>query len=417
MNTKLAIDGGPRAIPVDLPSIQSSEGRMVGKEELDELKEVVASGCFSFLYGTKVKAFEKAFGELYDMPISVAVSSGTAALHTAVTYLNPEPGDEIIVSPITDMGSIIPILAQLAIPVFADVDPNTQNIDPAEIEKVISPRTKAIIVTHIYGAPADMDPIMEIARRHNLFVIEDCAQSHLARYKGRLTGTIGDLGCFSFQQAKHMTMGDGGLVLAREDMKFGRSLRQSMDKGWPREKGGRDHLFLAPNYHMTELQAAVGLAQLRKLDEIVTRRRASAERLSDRMHDSEAYAAVPVLPDSFETYFFHAFRIRPEQFSASPAEVIAALQAEGLPCFLGYPGPKVLYKYPVIRDRLTFGSSGWPFNLPGIERNWDYDDNLCPIAERLCQETVVLWWSEGLTTEHADQMADALLKVAAAHAA
>jgi perosamine synthetase len=417
MSDTLAIDGGNKAIPDKLPSIQGHEGRMIGKEELAELAEVVESGCFSFLYGTKVKAFEAAFAELYGMPISVAVSSGTAALHAAITYVNPEPGDEIIVSPITDMGSIIPVLAQLAIPVFADVDPQTHTIDPREIERCISPRTKAIIVTHIYGAPADMDPIMDIAGRHGIPVIEDCAQSHMTLYKGRLTGTIGDLGCFSFQQAKHMTMGDGGLVIARRDNQFGRSLRQCTDKGWPREKGGRDHLFLAPNYHMTELQAAVGLAQLKKLPEIVARRRASGHHLTKVIEGHGAYEVVAPLADSFETYFFHAFRMRPEAFRATMPEVIAALQAEGLPCFLGYPGSKVLYKYPVIRDHKTFGNSGWPFTLPGLERNWNYDDALCPVAERMCAETLVIWWSEGLTLGHADQIAAAMAKVADAMAA
>ena len=142
---------------------------------------------------------------------NVAVNSGTSALHTALVYLNPEPGDEILVSPITDMGDIIAILMQLCVPVFVDVDPLTQNMDPAKIEAALSERTKAIIVTHIYGSPADMDPIMEISRRHDdLFIIEDCAQTLLASYKGRLCGTIGHVGCFSFQQSKHLTTGDGG---------------------------------------------------------------------------------------------------------------------------------------------------------------------------------------------------------------
>jgi len=412
MTQELAIDGGPQAIQDKIPTIQGGSGRFVDGAELEELKEVVETGCFSFLYGKKVKQFEKEFGALYDMPINVGVSSGTAALHTAVLYLNPEPGDEIIVSPITDMGSLIPILQQLAVPVFVDVDPVTQNIDPTKIEEAISPRTRAIIVTHIFGAPADMDPIMEIAKKHDLLVVEDCAQSHLATYKGQLTGTIGDIGCFSFQQAKHMTMGDGGLVMAREDGKFGRTLRQCMDKGWPRELGGRDHLFLAPNYHMTELQAAVGLAQMRKLDTIVERRRASALRLKSRMEKSTAYTMVPALDDTFETYFFVGFHMDPEAFRVSMPDVVAALQAEGLPCFLGYPASKVIYKFPLFTEATTFGTSGWPFTMDSNRRNWNYNDTLCPVAEKLCGETLVLWWSEGLTLDHAESIASAMDKVA-----
>ena len=412
MTVQLAINGGPKSIKEPIPTIQDGAGRMIDEAELAELREVVETGCLSFLYGSKVKQFEEEFGELYGMPINVGVSSGTAALHTAVLYLNPEPGDEIIVSPITDMGSVIPILQQLAMPVFVDVDPVTQNMDPAKIEEAISPRTRAIIVTHIFGSPADMDPIMEIARKHDLFVVEDCAQSQLATYKGRLTGTIGDLGCFSFQQSKHMTMGDGGLVMAREDGRYGRMLRQCMDKGWPRERGGRDHLFLAPNYHMTELQAAVGLAQMRKLDRIVARRREAALRLDQRMKLIPAYSFVPPLQETFETYFFVGFRMDPAAFKVRMSDVVAALQAEGLPCFLGYPASKVLYKFPVFAEAKTFGTTGWPFTMGGNRRNWDYSDALCPVAEQLCGQTLVIWWSEGLTMDHVDSMADAMEKVA-----
>ncbi|MFN7597916.1 MAG: DegT/DnrJ/EryC1/StrS family aminotransferase, partial [Cereibacter sp.] len=187
----LAIHGGPKAIQGVLPSFRDASGRSFGEEEIAALTEVIRSGRLSFLTGPKTAEFERAFAQKYGVRNAVAVANGTAALHTAVTYLNPEPGDEIILSPITDIGTAIPIVAQLSIPVFADVDPATQNLDPASIERNITVRTRAIIVTHIYGNPADMDAIMAIARQHNLFVIEDCAQAHLAYYKGRLCGTIG----------------------------------------------------------------------------------------------------------------------------------------------------------------------------------------------------------------------------------
>ena len=138
----------------------------------------------------------------------------TTSLIFGVTSSRENTGDEILISPITDMGSVIPILYQQAIPVFVDVDESNQNMDPNEIERHISPRTRAILVTHIYGSPADMDPIMEIAQRNHLFVIEDCAQAHMTRYKGRIVGMIGHIGCFSFQQSKHITTGDGGMVIS-----------------------------------------------------------------------------------------------------------------------------------------------------------------------------------------------------------
>jgi dTDP-4-amino-4,6-dideoxygalactose transaminase len=330
--------------------------------------------------------------------------------------LNPEPHDEIIVAPVTDMGSIIPILAQLAVPVFADVDPETHNLDVATLESYITPRTKAIIVTHIYGAPADMDAIMAIAEKHKLFVIEDCAQSHLATYKGRLCGVIGHLGCFSFQQSKHMTTGDGGMVISNEDERFGRKLRLCADKGWPRDKGGRDHLFLAPNYHMTELQAAVGIAQLRKLPDMVKARQQSAAALSERLRGVDV-TPVHVLPDTTATFFYYTVRVHPERLKAAPADVVAALVAEGLDCFLGYPGRVPIYRYPVIRDALTFGTSGLPLVSSEGRRSVDYDSELCPNAEQACRETICIWWNERLTESHVEDLGIAIRKVIEAYAA
>jgi len=413
--SKLAINGGAPAIDGVLPSIRNHSGRSLGAEEVAQLKEVIETGSLSFLYGKKTGEFEQAFGSLYAVKTAVSVSSGTAALHTAVLYLNPEPGDEIILSPITDIGTAIPILSQLAMPVFADVDPRTQNIDPASIERNITPRTRAIIVTHVYGNPADMDAIMAIAARYNLFVIEDCAQALLAYYKGRLCGTIGNLGCFSFQQSKHMTTGDGGMVITNEDDRFGRRLRHCSDKGWPREKGGRDHLFLAPNYHMTELQAAVGLAQLGKLQTMVEARKRAAADLTERLRGVDV-APVAILPDTVGTFFFYSLRLPAERLSAPVPTVMKALAAEGVDGFIGYPGPIALYKYPVFRERKTFGTSGWPFTLgDGTARNWNYDDELCPVAEQACRETLCMWWTEGLERRHTDQIGDAIAKVVAAY--
>jgi perosamine synthetase len=410
----LAIDGGPKSITIPLPSFRNASGRFLGQDEVNLLSEVIWSGELSFLVGKKTDEFEKAFANVFGVNQAVAVSSGTAALHTAMIYLNPEPGDEIIVSPVTDMGSIIPIIAQLAIPVFADIDPATQNLDPNKLETMISPRTRAIIVTHVFGNPAPMDEIMAIARRHNLFVIEDCAQAHMARYKGKLCGTIGNLGCFSFQQSKHMTTGDGGMVISNEDSQFGRKLRQCSDKGWPRDQGGRDHLFLAPNYHMTELQAAVGLAQLGKLDRIVSARIASAERLTSQLKDVDV-TPTTILDGCVGTYFFYTFRFHPERLSVRVPQIVKALVAEGLDGFLGYPAAIPIYKYPMVRDHLTFGSSGLPFTLPTARRVWDYSDNLCHESERACKETFCLWWNEGLSNDHADAISVAIRKVMSAY--
>lgn len=413
----LAIEGGQKAITKSLPSIKNSSGRQFGREEIEEVTKVLESGTLSFLYGSRVKTFERMFAEAHQIEHAVAVSSGTAALHTAMVYLNPDPGDEIIMSPISDMGSVIPILYQLAVPVFVDIDPALQNIDPSLIEAKITDRTKGIIVTHIHGNPADMDPIMKIAKKYGLFVIEDCAQAHMATYKGRLVGTIGDMGCFSLQQSKHITTGEGGMVITHENNRFGRDIRLCMDKSWPRTQHDRDHLFLAPAYHMTELQGAVGVAQMPKYGNSIARRRSAGKLLDDRLDGWDFATRIPGREDSLNTYFQYCFRVDPNRFTVDVAQVVNALNAEGLYSWQGYPGPVPLYRYPVVKDHMTFGRSGFPFTLDERTKSHRYDLGLCPEAEKACQETIVLPWSEGLEPEDVKMIGDALEKVFSAYLA
>ena len=411
-NEKLALNGGTPTVNRPLPTIKNASGRLLGEEEMRHVEAVMKSGNLSYIYGEMVGRFEERFCEIFGATHAVACSSGTAALHTAMVYLDPDPGDEILVSPITDMGSVIPILYQQAIPVFVDIDPLDQNMDPAALEAQLSERTRAIMVTHIYGSPADMDPIMEFARAHGLFVIEDCAQAHLTTYRDRNVGTIGDIGCFSFQQSKHITTGDGGMVISNEDSKFGRRLRECFDKGWPRHKPGRDHLFLAPNYHMTELQAAVGLAQIEKYGRSIDNRRKSASLLDEVLSGCDGVEPLGTRPHCRQTYFYYCFRLAPTCAGGDAGWFAKALRAEGLGAEHGYPGPVPLYRYPMIRDRKTFGKSGWPFNAPSARRQWDYSEGLCPRAEEACRGTVILPWNEGLQADDVTLIGEAILKVA-----
>ena len=213
------------------------------------------------------------------MKFAYACSHGTAAIHAAVAACDPEPGDEIVTSPITDMGALTPILYQGAIPVFADVDPATCNVTAASIERVLSERTKAVIVTHLFGSPCDMTGIMELCRPRGIAVIEDCAQSFLARHQSQTVGTIGDIGAFSLQQGKHITTGEGGLVLTNNP-DYARRMFLFINKAWGYGDVSPDHYFLALNYRMTELHGAVAVAQLDKLEDVVDRRIALADRNS-----------------------------------------------------------------------------------------------------------------------------------------
>src|SRR5829696_3437509 len=204
--TRLAIDGGPSVRSAPLPG----ELRQMGDDEIAELTEVIRSGRLGRHGGTKVKELERAFAELYGVKHAVAVSSGSASVHTAIAAINPNPGDEIITTPCSDFGTILGILFQNAIPVFADLDPQTFCLDPASVEARITDRTRAIVAVHLFGGLADVEALVEIGRRYDITVIEDCAQAQLSTLNDRLAGTVGEIGCFSFNNTKHLNCGEGG---------------------------------------------------------------------------------------------------------------------------------------------------------------------------------------------------------------
>ncbi|MDR0271093.1 DegT/DnrJ/EryC1/StrS family aminotransferase, partial [Paenibacillus sp.] len=261
--SKLAIHGGEK-----VKTTPFGTGKRFGLEEAKELLEALEQNTLFYHFGNKVKQFLADFNEMYKVPYSVATSSGTAAIHVALGAAGITVGDEVITSPITDYGSIIGILYQNAIPIFADVDPHSYNMDPASIEACITKRTKAILVVHLAGNACDMDPIMEIAKKYNIKVIEDCAQAYLTEYKGQLVGTIGDYGCFSTNDFKHISTGDGGIVSINSgnEEDYYRT-HAFVDKNYKRIGTSLDRTpsSLAPNYRMTELQGAVGIAQLKRL--------------------------------------------------------------------------------------------------------------------------------------------------------
>ena len=388
---KLAIDGGSPAIDYRLPTVNDVSGRSLGEEEMKELAEVVASGNMGFISGTKSKKLQEKFREKYGMGAAVCVSSGTAALHTAVNFLSLSHNDEVLVPAITDIGTVLGVMLQGAAPVFVDVDPITQNMDPDDIERHVTRKSKAIIPVHLYGFPCDMDRIMAVARKHDLFVVEDCAQAMNTRYKGKLAGTFGDLACFSFQQSKHMTTGDGGVVMAKKDGLCGRKLIHCHDKAWPRELY-RDHLFLAPNYHFTDLQAAVGLAQFAKLDRMVEDRRQSALALSDMLRGVKGLYPQGDTSEAYHTFFNYNLPIDPDAFSVDNRVMAKAISAEGAACYPSYL-PQPIYMYDVV-------SKTYPVAL-----------NMCPQAARACYSMLYLNWTEKTTIRHAQDIFTAIRKV------
>ena len=234
---------------------------LVGEEEVNAVREVLLSGMY--VSGKKVKEFEEKFAEYIGTKYAIATSSGTAALHISLACLDIGPGDEVIVPPMTFFATIEAVLYQNAIPIFADVDEN-YCMDPKSIENVITNRTKAIIPVHLFGYSANMKRIMEIARKYDLYVIEDCAQAHGTEYYGKKVGSIGHIGAFSFFATKNMTTGEGGMITTNDE-EVAKKAKMIRSHGMI----DRDnHIMLGYNYRMTEMEAAFGLVQLSKLDQL-----------------------------------------------------------------------------------------------------------------------------------------------------
>ncbi len=395
-----------------LPSDADKSGRNFGAEEIENLKAVLASGTLNCTKGQLVKRLESEFAKLYGVNYARAVTSGTAAIHAAIAAIDPEPGDEIITTSVTDMGAISPILYQSAIPIFAEVDPETYNVTAATIEPKITKRTKAIIVTHLFGNPCDMDPILALAKKYHLPIIEDAAQAYLTEYKGKLIGTLGDIGCFSLQQGKHMTSGEGGLVIAKDE-KIQRRITLFSDKAWGYGDKNPDHYFLALNYRMTELQGAVALAQLHKLEQVVNSRIEKAKLMTRLIQGLEGVEAPKLTPNSKHVYWKYCLRIDPKKIEGGVMEFAKQLKEEGI-----FSAPRYIQKpafmCEVLRDKKTFGNSQFPFvgehrkGLPPVEYKLeDY-----PKTQEALNNICVLPWNENYTDEDVQYIANAVIKTA-----
>lgn len=397
----LAIDGGTPVRTTPLPG----ENRAMGQAEIDALTEVIHSGQLGRHGGTKVKELERRFAELYGVKHAIACSSGSAAVHTCIATINPEPGDEIITTPCSDFGTVLGILWQNAIPVFADLDPDTFCLDPASVEARITDRTRAILAVHLFGGLADVDALRAIADRHSIPLIEDCAQTQLGETRGRLAGTIGDLGCFSLNNTKHLNAGEGGMVITNNDDLASRT-RLFTDKAWPRDEADRYSLFLAQNYRLNELQAAVALVGLDRLKENVATRRRAVDRIFERIVGVPGVEIPTSLPDTQSSYWILHLLADP---SLDTNQLALALQAEGIPFRAKYVTP--LYTWPALRNRVTYGASGFPFNSPYTTRPFDYAPGLCPVFEAARERLLLLSVDEQWTDHDADDVADAIRKV------
>ena len=404
---KLAIQGGRKIREGPLPS-----RRDIGAEEMKELVDVIFSGNLNRVGGTKVEQFEREFATMYCVSHAVASTSGTAAIHVAMGAINPNPGSEIITGPISDIGTIIPILYQNCIPIFADIDPVSYSLDPKDVEKKITEKTAAVIAIHLFGGIANVDELVDVCKKHEIYLIEDAAQAHLAEHKGKLAGTIGDIGCFSLQQSKQMTTGDGGVTVTN-NADLAERAKLFSDKAWPREGGWseRGYLFLSMNYRMTELQGAVGLAQLRKIRNIVERRRKAAEKLTSMISDMKGIRPPFVAEGSKHSYWLYPFTLDRNVIRTNPEDFAGALSAEGIPCSQGYI-KKPLYLFPILKDKITYGNSHCPFDCQFYGKELEYNEGDCPDAERVLREILTLPINEFYEESDVNDMSEAMRKVA-----
>lgn len=349
------------------------------KDEIRPAIEGVLERC-QFTLGSEVRAFEGEFADHCRAAIGVGVNTGTSALHLALLAAGIGPGDEVITVPFTFVATVSAIDYTGATPVFVDVDPKTLTMDTTQIEAAITERTKAILPVHLYGMPADMDPILEIARRHGLVVIEDAAQAHGAEYKGRRVGSIGDMGCFSFYPGKNLgAYGEGGMVTTGNPT-YAHTLRMLRDWGAERKY---EHVLKGYNYRLEELQAAVLRVKLRRLDAWTEARRWSA------LHYDELLAEAGIGAQSTPEYanpVHHLYVVR----SPDRAAWQAALTDKGIQTGIHYPTP--IHLLPAFAD---LGYAAGQF----------------PVAEQASREVLSLPMFPELTQAQREQVAAAVLEL------
>ncbi len=343
---------------------------ILGEDEINAVGDVLQSGQLA--QGPKVKEFEEKFAEYIGTKYAVAVSNGTAALQLALIALGVRPGDEVITSPLSFFASASSILLIGAKPVFVDVEERTYNIDPKKIRAAITPKTKAIMVVHLHGHPADMDPILEVAREESIPVLEDAAQAHGAEYKGKKAGSLGDAAAFSFYATKNMTTGEGGMITT-DSKEIAEMVSLLRHHG---QTSRYIHNYLGYNMRMTELQAAIGLVQLRKLDANNERRRKIAKRYSEELSDLKEL--ILPIEEPWAKHSWHLYAVRTEKSKRD--SLISKLRELGVDARPTYPIP--LHKQPIMEK---LGDEGRNF-LARIFSTISYSNVSMPIAEKLTKE-------------------------------
>lgn len=393
---ELAINGGSkvRERPIEINPIISSE-------EIEEVVKVLKSGQITQLSSPEIREFEEAFASYLGVNYCIAVNSGTAALHIALAAAGIEPGDEVIVPPFTFVATATAVLHQNALPVFADIDPLSYCLDPKDVKRKITTQTKAIIAVDIFGHPANMDEIKRVAKKNNLIVIEDAAQAHGSKYKGRLCGTLGDISCFSFQESKNMTCGEGGIV-ATNDPKIERECRLLRHHGEP---AWYVYERLGWNYRMTAMEAALGIVQLKKLGKFNAQRVKVAKTYERELKDlpftlPKAAPYAEVIPHVYTMLI-------PKELVSLRDKIKEAIEAEGVPVGICYP--QALYLTPLFQNRTAYGKN-CPWSCSNLGKE-GYRRGLCPVCEDVASRALTLFTHPSLGGEEVEDIVKAVRKV------
>jgi len=419
---KLAINGGTPIRTTLFPAYNT-----IGEEEKKAVAAVLDSGNLSqylgawtddFFGGPTVRAFENDWKTVFGIKHAISINSNTSGLFTAVGAIGIQPGDEVIVSPYSMSASAIAPLIYGGIPVFADIDPVSFCMSAESIEACITPRTKAILIVHIMGHPADMDRIMELARKHNLRVIEDCAQAPMGKYKNRYVGTIGDIGVFSLNYHKHIHTGEGGVMVTNnDDLAFRcQMIRNHAENiAGPAEVSDLTNL-IGFNYRMTEIESAIGIEQLKKLPSLLEERLKNVAFLDKNLSQFQALRLQPAQTDgSVHCYYTYPIVFEQEIAGITRNRFVDALKAELPSAVLRETAPLIgcgyvrpLYLAPIYQNK-----AAWAFHPALSATAISYEKGLCPVAEQMHFEKLFTheYMRPGMSDQDMQDVLDAFEKI------
>ena len=410
MGEKLAINRGEKAVTLD--QTEALKWPQFGDEDFEAVKRVMQMPNYSFY--EEAYRFEEEFKNYSGSKYVLAHNNGTSAIHSALFALGIGPGDEVITPSLTFWASTMQILSCNAIPVFAEVDPETLNIDLQDFEKKITPQTKAIVVVHLCGLPCAMDEIMDIAQKYNIKVIEDAAHAHGAEYKDKKIGTIGDIGCFSFQATKLLPAIEGGLLITDNREYYERAVALGHYErlpGLPEDSRYRkfSHTCFGYKYRIHPLAAAIIRVQLKHLDERNKQRNENHEYLDSALRKIKGIETIKSPPDVKRTYYCYRIKYKSEQLGGLEREkFIAALQAEGVE--VTTERYELLHLQPIFQEADMWGK-GCPWSCQHVKRKVIYSQGDLPVTEKLHQELLALPTFPQAKKDLLDQYINAFEKV------